>query len=168
MVIRPIVVKIVLPKAKNENHPHLFPSWAFVSSQCFLMFSATDYLNRAFLHSQNTDRTTSTSLGFTRSSHKSVEWNHITLNDSRPSSFTPHLTIPSIVNRHPPPPNLNQELIPLSLTNNTFFHPAHWLICSVYCKGCFQPWWEWSEPSRQATFLLQRERTGGLYWTPIV
>lgn len=58
----------------------------------------------------------------------------------------------------------DQKWIFLGLTNNRCFHPPHWLICSVYCKSSLQPWWKWSESSRQATFLLQRdrERRGGL------
>lgn len=45
-----------------------------------------------------------------------------------------------------------------------FFLPAYWLIHSVHCKGGFQPWWKWSEPSRQVTFLLQREED----WWPLL
>lgn len=49
-------------------------------------------------------------------------------------------------------------MIFLDLTNNRCFHPAHRLICWVYCEGCIQPWWKCSESSRQVTFLLLRER----------
>lgn len=41
----------------------------------------------------------------------------------------------------------------------------HWLMCSVYCKDCFQHWRRWRKFSRQATFLKQRERED---WRPLL